>query len=141
GLEARDGAGQGGLRDADQLRGPGQVLLAGDRDELAKPGHERVEPGGHLVFIHSCMINQQVMHWTKERGSPYRGLRAGHYDAAAGRDRPGGAGPEAAAHRPWDAAGAARAVRRGAGDVRAAVRAAAVAPSARRDIRREPGGG
>ena len=67
GLEARDRAGEGGLRDAQQVRRAGQVLLVGDRDELAEAGHEGVQPGGYLVFMHICMINAQIMHWTYER--------------------------------------------------------------------------
>ena len=47
GLEARDRAGEGGLRDAQQVRGASQVLLVGDGDELAEPGRERVEAVGN----------------------------------------------------------------------------------------------
>jgi hypothetical protein len=42
------------------------VLLAGDGDELAKPGNERVEPGGHVLVIHIWIIRLTIMHWTYE---------------------------------------------------------------------------
>ncbi len=66
GLETRDGAGEGGLRDAEQVRGAGQVLLVGGGDELAEPGRERVKPGGNLLVIHICMIYAHIMYWTYE---------------------------------------------------------------------------
>ena len=48
GLKTRDRAGEGGLRNAQQVRGASEVLLAGDGNELAEPGRERVEAGGDL---------------------------------------------------------------------------------------------
>ena len=65
-LEARDRARQRGLRDAQLLGGAGEVLLAGDGDELAEPGNERVEPGGHVLVIHIWIIRLTIMHWTYE---------------------------------------------------------------------------
>jgi hypothetical protein len=43
GFQPCDRAGQRGLRDAEQLRGAGEVLLAGHDDELAEPGREGIE--------------------------------------------------------------------------------------------------
>src|SRR5215472_7780300 len=74
GLEARDRAGEGGLRDAQQVRGASQVLLVGDGDELAEPGRERVDRLRHFLVIHICMINVRIMHWTYEPRSAYGGV-------------------------------------------------------------------
>jgi len=45
------------------------VFLAGDGDELAEAGNERVQPGRHVLVIHIRMIRLTIMHWTYEEGA------------------------------------------------------------------------